>query len=87
MHEKFENRKSTMKTIILISSIFYILGLKISNKFDFVKRSTPVEKIIVHKAQPAAPEKAIDYKEAEADKPVKDTVTGGCATDKILEKE
>jgi hypothetical protein len=35
-----------MKAIILISSIFYILGLKVSNKIDLVKRSNPVEKII-----------------------------------------
>lgn len=76
-----------MKTIILISSIFYILGLKISNKFDFVKRSTPVEKIIVHKVKPASPEKAIDYKEAESEKQARDTVGGSGLTDKILEKE
>ena len=35
-----------MKAIILISSIFYILGLKISNKFELIKRSHPVEKTI-----------------------------------------
>jgi len=35
-----------MKAIILISSIFYILGLKISTKIDLIKRSHPVEKII-----------------------------------------
>lgn len=38
-----------MKALILISSIFYILGLKISNKIDVVKKSNPVEKIISHK--------------------------------------
>jgi len=76
-----------MKTIILISSIFYILGLKISNKFDFVKRSTPAEKIIIHKAKPAAPEKAIDFKEAETEKSTKDTVAGSGTSDTILEQE
>ena len=35
-----------MKAIILISSIFYILGLKISTKIDLIKKSHPVEKII-----------------------------------------
>nr|WP_319569974.1 hypothetical protein [uncultured Draconibacterium sp.] len=40
-----------MKALILISSIFYILGLKISNKIDLVKKSSPVEKIITHKAK------------------------------------
>lgn len=35
-----------MKTIFLISSIFYLLGLKISHQFEFVKKSNPVENII-----------------------------------------
>lgn len=34
-----------MKTIVILSSIFYILGLKISHKIDLVKRCNPVEKI------------------------------------------
>ncbi len=34
-----------MKTIILISSIFYILGLKIGHKIDFFKNCNPVQKI------------------------------------------
>lgn len=34
-----------MKAIILISSIFYILGLKIGHKIDFFKIYNPVEKI------------------------------------------
>ena len=34
-----------MKTIILISSIFYILGLKIGHKIDLFKNYNPVEKI------------------------------------------
>lgn len=34
-----------MKTIILISSIFYILGLKIGHKIDFFKNYNPIEKI------------------------------------------
>ena len=35
-----------MKAIILISSIFYILGLKVSHTFEFVKKSNPVDKVI-----------------------------------------
>ncbi|QIA07922.1 hypothetical protein [Draconibacterium halophilum] len=46
-----------MKALILISSIFYILGLKISNKIDLVKKSNPVEKIIIHNVKVAEPEK------------------------------
>lgn len=37
-----------MKTIILISSIFYILGLKLGHKVDLLKRSIPVKKIITN---------------------------------------
>ena len=40
-----------MKAIILISSIFYILGLKIGNKIDLVKKSHPVDKVITEKAK------------------------------------
>jgi hypothetical protein len=34
-----------MKAIILISSIFYILGLKIGHKIDLFKSYNPVQKI------------------------------------------
>jgi len=34
-----------MKAIILFSSIFYILGLKIGHKIDLFKNYNPVEKI------------------------------------------
>lgn len=34
-----------MKAIILISSIFYILGLKIGHKIDLFKTNNPVQKI------------------------------------------
>jgi len=56
-----------MKAIILISSIFYILGLKISNKIDLVKRSNPVEKIIIHKVKPDTQQKSVDFEEAKTD--------------------
>ena len=46
-----------MKALILISSIFYILGLKISNKIDLVKKSNPVEKIITNKVETTESEK------------------------------
>ena len=35
-----------MKLIILISSIFYILGLKLSHKFELVKKTDAFEKVI-----------------------------------------
>lgn len=34
-----------MKTIFLISSIFYILGLKIGHKIDVFRNYNPIEKI------------------------------------------
>jgi transcription antitermination factor NusA-like protein len=52
-----------MKAIILISSIFYILGLKISNKIDIVKKANPIEKIITNSLVPVKPAKAIVFKD------------------------
>lgn len=34
-----------MKTIFLLSSIFYILGLKLGHTINFVKAPNPVQKI------------------------------------------
>ncbi len=34
-----------MKTILLLSSIFYILGLKLGHTINFVKAPNPVQKI------------------------------------------
>ena len=44
-----------MKAIILISSIFFILGLKIGNKIDIVKKSNPIEKIITNSIKTTKP--------------------------------
>ena len=52
-----------MKAIILISSIFYFLGLFIGNKIDLVKKSFPVEKIIIHKIQEYKPSKCFCFNE------------------------
>jgi hypothetical protein len=41
-----------MKTIILISSIFFILGIKISHNFDVIKRTDPVQKTMVLEKSP-----------------------------------
>lgn len=56
-----------MKAIILISSIFYVLGLKISNKIDFVKRINPVEKIINNVIPPKKADKVYHFRD-DADK-------------------
>ena len=52
-----------MKASILISSIFYLLGLFIGNKIDLVKKSFPVEKIIIHKIQEYKPSKCFCFNE------------------------
>ncbi len=52
-----------MKAIILISSIFYFLGLFIGNKFHIVKQSTPIETIIVNKIKTIQPAKVFHFGE------------------------
>jgi len=74
-----------MKAIILITSIFYILGLKISNKFDLIKRSNPVEKIISYTAKPDKEEKQADFTEEEAVTVKKDTIQGGGTSSDVLQ--
>lgn len=54
-----------MKAIILISSIFYILGLKISNKIDLVKKTSPAEKVIMHTIKSKQPQETADFNEVE----------------------
>jgi len=74
-----------MKAIILITSIFYILGLKISNKFDLIKRSNPVEKIISYTAKPDKTEKQADFTKEEAATVKKDTIQGGGTSSDVLQ--
>ena len=66
-----------MKAIILISSIFYLLGLFIGNKIDLVKKSIPVEKIIVHKIKEYTPSQCICFNEKTTTKTETDTLKGG----------
>ena len=75
-----------MKAIILISSIFYILGLKIGNKIDLVKRSIPVEKIITHQLKTIIPQKSYNYAEETAPKTEVDTIKGGTSHSDALLK-
>jgi hypothetical protein len=77
-----------MKAIILISSIFYVLGLKISNKIDFVKRINPVEKIINNVIPPKKTDKVYRFHDDAEKKPEADTLK--CSTpaeSQILEKK
>lgn len=76
-----------MKAFILISCIFYILGLKISNKIDLIRHHSSVEKIIIQKSATLKSEKSIGFKNAEELKPLKDSVEASGTTDKILESK
>ena len=49
-----------MKAIILISSIFYILGLKLSHKFDLVKKCDSTEKTITNVIPATKQDKTFD---------------------------
>ena len=66
-----------MKAIILISSIFYILGLKIGNKIDIVKKANPVEKIITRCiTAPPKPPKPIDFEQETMKQAKSDSLKG-----------
>ena len=75
-----------MKAIILISSIFYILGLKISNQIDLVKKSNPVDTIITNKISPMPPSKTIYLKDEASLKTLADTLKEAKKSDDLLEK-
>ena len=53
-----------MKTVLLFSSIFYLLGLKMGNTIDILKRFIAPVKSIMHAPapQPVKPEKSFFYK-------------------------
>ncbi len=38
-----------MKAIILVTSIFYIIGLKLGNKIELTEKSNPAQKVITNK--------------------------------------
>lgn len=75
-----------MKAIILISSIFYILGLKISNKIDLVKKSNPVDKIITNKITAEKQSKAFYFKDEMGLNTDPDSLKGGGTNDEMLVK-
>jgi hypothetical protein len=75
-----------MKTIILISSIFYILGLKIGNKIELVKKSDSNEKIITQKVKEKEPTDCCKYSDELANKTTCDTVQGGSSYSDALLK-
>ncbi|WP_340112454.1 hypothetical protein [Maribellus mangrovi] len=53
-----------MKVIILLSSIFYILGLKLSHTIDVIKIKPRVERVTMQETAPVKTEKSIDFEGA-----------------------
>ncbi|MFW5831495.1 MAG: hypothetical protein ACOCVA_04540 [Prolixibacteraceae bacterium] len=51
-----------MNAIILISSIFYVIGLKIGTKIELTSKSSPVEKIISNKIATKKSDKTFEFK-------------------------
>lgn len=75
-----------MKGIILISSIFYILGLKIGNKIDLVKKSELYEKQVTQKVKEKKPLDCCKYTDELANKEKTDTVQSGSSYSDALLK-
>lgn len=63
-----------MKAIILISSIFYIIGLKIGNQIDLTTKNTPVEKISTTKISSPETEKTYQFNGTAANQMKTDSV-------------
>ncbi len=51
-----------MNAIILISSIFYVIGLKIGANIELTAKSSPVEKIISNKISTKKSDKTFEFK-------------------------
>lgn len=74
-----------MKAIILISSIFYILGLKIGNKIDLVKKVNHT-KTIAFTTKTKEPVKCCEYAKEMAKKSDCDTMIRGSSYSNALLK-
>ncbi len=55
-----------MKTVILASSIFFILGLKVSSTIDLTPQATRVDTMKTQQITPAVPGKPADVPETPA---------------------
>lgn len=63
-----------MKTILLLSSIFYILGLKLGHTINFVKAPNPVQKITNTTNAVKSAAKSISFSDESAKVTVIDTL-------------
>ena len=77
-----------MKAVILISSIFYLLGFKISNQIELFKKSSPAEKVITNPVTSVQKESSTHFKDEFQTKTESDsTKTGGVSDENILESK
>jgi hypothetical protein len=76
-----------MKTIILISSIFYILGLKIGHKIDFFKNYNPVQKISTTTNAVKQAAKTVYFNDEAKVKNNPDSLKNECAVEKKTEEK
>lgn len=60
--QKHFESKTTMKAIFLISSIFYLLGLKLGNNAEWLKKAAPADTVVIKQALPVQKiEKAVQF--------------------------
>jgi len=71
-----------MKAIILISSIFYILGLKIGHKIDLFKNYNPIQKISTTTEAVKKATKAVYFSDEVQPKTSADTIKSEDVKDK-----
>jgi hypothetical protein len=71
-----------MKTIFLISSIFYILGLKIGHKIDLFRNYNPIEKITTTKQVIKEAVKPVYFDDEVKQKSTADSTVNGQITEK-----
>lgn len=76
-----------MKSILLFSSIFYILGLKIGHKIDLFKNHNPVEKISTTTNAVKQTTKAVYFNDEVKLKSDTDSVKNTNVVDKTAKKE
>lgn len=76
-----------MKAIILFSSIFYLLGLKIGHKIDFFKNVNPVEKISTTTNAVKQATKAVYFNDEVKLKTDADSLKNVCTIVKTIDKK
>lgn len=74
-----------MKAIILLSSIFYILGLKIGHKIDVIRAANPIQKISTTSNAVKSAAKSVYFSEEEKKIPAVDSLKLGNSANRKTE--